>query len=66
MFCASIQLPRDVGRLLVYVGALGIVLPGIIGFPFVIVGGAVLFAGRAEAADALGGPKPAAIRCTPA
>ena len=32
------QLPRDVGWLLVYVGVLGVVLPGIIGFPFVIAG----------------------------
>jgi|SRR5208283_5876344 hypothetical protein len=39
------QLPRDVGWLLVYVGVLGVVLPGIIGFPFVIAGGAVLLPG---------------------
>ena len=39
------QLPRDVGWLLVYVGVLGVILPGIIGFPFVIIGGAVLLPG---------------------
>jgi hypothetical protein len=39
------QLPRDVGWLLVYVGVLGVILPGIVGFPFVIAGGAVLLPG---------------------
>jgi hypothetical protein len=39
------QLPRDVGWLLVYVGVLGVVLPGIIGTPFLIAGGAVLVPG---------------------
>ena len=39
------QLPRDVGWLLVYVGVLGVVLPGIVGTPFLIVGGAILFPG---------------------
>lgn len=39
------QFPREFGWLLVYVGVLGIVLPGIIGFPFVIAGGAVLMPG---------------------
>jgi len=39
------QLPRDIGWLLVYVGVLGVILPGIIGFPFVIIGGAVLLPG---------------------
>jgi hypothetical protein len=34
--------PRELGWLMVYVGVLGVVLPGIIGFPFVIAGGAVL------------------------
>jgi hypothetical protein len=39
------ELPRDVGWVLVYVGVLGVVLPGIIGFPFVIAGGAILLPG---------------------
>ncbi len=39
------QMPRDVGWLLFYVGVLGVVLPGIIGFPLVIAGGAVLLPG---------------------
>jgi len=39
------QLPRDVGWLLVYVGVLGVVLPGVVGFPFVIAGGALLSPG---------------------
>jgi hypothetical protein len=37
--------PREFGWLMVYVGVLGVVLPGIIGFPFVIAGGAVLVPG---------------------
>jgi len=39
------QLPRDVGWLLVYVGVLGVVLPGIIGTPFLVAGGAILLPG---------------------
>jgi hypothetical protein len=42
------ELPRDVGWLLVYVGVLGVVLPGIIGTPFLIAGGAVLVPGGPE------------------
>jgi hypothetical protein len=34
--------PRELGWLMVYVGVAGVVLPGIIGFPFLIAGGAVL------------------------
>jgi hypothetical protein len=34
--------PREFGWLMIYVGVLGIVLPGIVGFPLVIAGGAVL------------------------
>jgi hypothetical protein len=39
------KFPRELGWLMVYVGVLGVVLPGIIGFPFVIAGGAVLMPG---------------------
>jgi len=39
------ELPRDVGWVLVYVGVLGVLLPGVIGFPFVIAGGAILLPG---------------------
>jgi hypothetical protein len=42
------RLPRDVGWMMVYVGMLGVVLPGIIGTPFLVAGIAVL---------APGGPK---------
>jgi hypothetical protein len=38
-------MPNDIGWIFVAVGVLGVILPGIIGFPFVIVGGAVLFPG---------------------
>jgi hypothetical protein len=36
------RFPREFGWLMIYVGVLGIVLPGIVGFPLVIAGGAVL------------------------
>ena len=39
------DLPRDVGWLLIYLGVLGLVVPGVIGFPFLIAGGAVLTPG---------------------
>jgi hypothetical protein len=39
------KFPRELGWLMVYVGVLGVVLPGVIGFPFVIAGGAVLAPG---------------------
>jgi len=37
--------PPEFGWLMVYVGVLGVVLPGIIGFPFLIAGGAVVMPG---------------------
>jgi hypothetical protein len=40
------HLPRDVGWLLICAGALGVVVPGVIGFPFVIAGTAVVTARR--------------------
>jgi hypothetical protein len=40
------RLPRDVGWLLIGVGALGLILPGVIGFPFAIAGTAVVTAPR--------------------
>ena len=40
------HLPRDVGWLLICAGALGVMLPGAIGFPFVIAGTAVVAARR--------------------
>jgi hypothetical protein len=39
------ELPHEVGWLLVYLGVLGLVVPGVIGFPFLIAGGAVLTPG---------------------
>lgn len=42
------RLPRDMGWMMVFVGALGVALPGIIGAPFLIAGIAML---------APGGPK---------
>jgi hypothetical protein len=52
------ELPRDVGWVLVYVGVLGVVLPGIIGFPFVIAGGAILLPGGPRLLTRWMGPKP--------
>jgi hypothetical protein len=40
------HLPRDVGWLLIGAGLLGVILPGVIGFPFVIAGTAVVTARR--------------------
>jgi hypothetical protein len=37
--------PSEFGWLMIYVGVLGVVLPGIIGFPFLIAGGAVVMPG---------------------
>ncbi len=37
------QLPREVGAMLVSVGVLGVVLPGIAGVPALVVGGLVLW-----------------------
>lgn len=39
------ELPRDTGWLLIYLGVLGLVVPGVIGWPFLVVGGAVLVPG---------------------
>lgn len=50
--------PREFGWLMVYVGVLGIVLPGIIGFPFVIAGGAVLVPGGRKWLSRWAGSKP--------
>jgi hypothetical protein len=40
-----VAMPNDLGWIFVSVGVLGIILPGVIGFPFVIIGGAVLLPG---------------------
>jgi hypothetical protein len=39
------HLPPDIGWLMIYVGVLGVILPGIIGAPFLIAGVAVLTPG---------------------
>jgi hypothetical protein len=39
------NLPRDVGWMMVYVGVLGVILPGLPGAPFLIAGAAVLAPG---------------------
>ncbi len=52
------ELPPDVGWVLVYVGVLGVILPGIPGLPFVIAGGAVLLPGGPQLLDRWVGRKP--------
>ena len=37
------KLPRDIGLLLVGVGILGVLLPGVIGTPVLLVGGLILW-----------------------
>jgi hypothetical protein len=39
------QFPREFGWLMIYVGVLGIILPGVVGVPLVVAGGAVLLPG---------------------
>ena len=39
------HLPRDVGRLLVYAGVLGVIVPGVPGVPFLVGGVAILYPG---------------------
>ena len=56
------ELPPDVGWVLVYVGVLGVILPGIPGLPFVIAGGAVLLPGGPQLLDRWVGQKAAAGR----
>lgn len=52
------HLPRDVGWLMVYVGVLGVILPGIIGTPFLIAGLAILTPGGPKMLDRWAGRKP--------
>ncbi len=49
------QLPPEVGWLLIYVGFLGFVLPGVVGFPFLVAGlGIVTPGGRKRVARWVG------------
>ena len=49
------QLPPEIGWLLIYVGFLGFVLPGIVGFPFLVAGlGIVTPGGRKRVAKWVG------------
>jgi hypothetical protein len=52
------DLPRDVGWLMVSIGVLGVVLPGIIGTPFLVAGIAVLTPGGPRLLTRWIGPKP--------
>ena len=51
-------LPRDIGWLLIYVGVLGLVVPGVVGWPFLVVGGAILSPGGPKAFTRWAGRKP--------
>ncbi len=56
------QLPPEIGWLLIYVGFLGFVLPGIVGFPFLIAGlGIVTPGGRKRVAKWVGKNPPRAV-----
>ena len=50
--------PREFGWLLIYVGVLGIVLPGVIGFPLVIAGGAIVMPGGRKQLSRMVGSNP--------
>jgi hypothetical protein len=39
------HLPREVGWLLIYVGVLGVILPGVVGIPFLLAGASVVTPG---------------------
>lgn len=45
------KLPRDVGWLLITAGVLGVVLPGVLGFPFLVLGGLVVMPATSERAE---------------
>lgn len=45
------KLPRDVGWLLITAGVLGVVLPGVLGFPFLILGGLVVMPATSQRAE---------------
>ena len=52
------HLPRDVAWMLVYVGLLGVVPPGVIGIPFLVAGTAVLLPGGPQRLSRWVGKKP--------
>jgi hypothetical protein len=53
--------PRDFAWLMIFVGVLGVALPGIIGFPFLIAGGAVLVPGGRKRLSRWAASKPAPL-----
>ena len=52
------HLPGDVGWLLIWVGALGVVLPGIVGIPLIVAGTAVVVPGGRKWLARWAGHKP--------
>ncbi|HKM61298.1 MAG TPA: hypothetical protein VJY39_02295 [Acidisphaera sp.] len=52
------QLPREVGWLLIYVGVLGVVLPGVLGTPFLVAGAAIVSPGGPKVLARWVGRKP--------
>ena len=52
------ELPREVGWLLIYVGVLGVVLPGVIGVPFLVAGAAIVSPGGPKVLARWAGRKP--------
>lgn len=45
------RLPRDVGWLLVTAGVVGVVMPGVLGLPFLALGGLILWPGNNQRAE---------------
>ena len=45
------KLPRDVGWLLITAGVLGVALPGVLGFPFLVLGGLVVMPATSQRAE---------------
>jgi hypothetical protein len=59
------HLPPEVGWLLMWVGALGFILPGVVGLPFIIAGAAVVVpGGRKMLADWAGRNPPKIVRAS--
>lgn len=45
------QLPHDIGWLLVTAGVVGVVMPGVLGVPFLVLGGLILLPGTNQRAE---------------
>jgi hypothetical protein len=55
------HLPREVGWLLIYVGVLGVILPGVVGIPFLVAGASVVTPGGPKRIARWVGRKPTGV-----